>query len=274
MLNIDDFKSANLAAFIKYIEAVEWGYANKELEHKKYLNKFNNFIFVLNNYSSCGYSENTVTCKINKITKEYMSCCSDLNETQIENIIKRVLKNRLVSSDESVKVINGNSTNDIQIELNGTTSTVSTNAVPNMQLSWTFAGGVWTPTIAFRNTLWSNISISTATTYIGIATHSMAVRKNFDQNLQFRGILSTLEVKFAAVLVGTYYTIGSVPELPAQTSYLEGATVKTSTGTVKPIFRVNTSGDLQVKFVLLTGTYPSSTESLSDVLICDGKITL
>lgn len=274
MLNIDDFKSANLAAFIKYIEAVEWGYANQELEHKKYLNKFNNFIFVLNNYSSCGYSENTVTCKINKITKDYMSCCSDLSETQIENIIKRVLKNRLVSSDGSVKILNNSSDNDVTIAFNNALSSVGTNAVPNMQLSWTFAGGTWTPAVTFRNTTWEVVTINTGTTLIDVASSTFAVRKNFDNNLQYKGIITSLGVKFAAVSVGTYYTIGSVSTLPAQTSYLEGSIVKTSTGTLKPVFRIDTSGNVQVKFVLLTGTYPVGTETISDILIGDGKITL
>jgi hypothetical protein len=274
MLNIDDFKSANLAAFIKYIEAVEWGYANKELEHKKYLNKFNNFIFVLANYSSCGYSENTVTCKINKITKEYMSCCSDLNETQIENIIKRVLKNRLTSSDESVKIINSSNSNDVTIAFNNALSSISTNSVPNMQLSWTFAGGTWSPAITFRNTSWESAAINTGTSSIDTASSTFAVRKNFDQNLQYKGMITSLGVKFANVAVGSYYTITTLTTVPSQISYLEGSVVKTSTGTLKPVFRIDTSGNLQVKFILLTGTYPVGTEIISDVLIGDGKITL
>lgn len=274
MLNIDDFKSANLAAFIKYIEAVEWGYANKELEHKKYLNKFNNFIFVLTNYSSCGYSENTVTCKINKITKEYMSCCSDLNETQIENIIKRVLKNRLVSSDESIKVVNGNNTNDITIDLQDTTSSLDTDTTPTLALTWSFAGGVWSPTITLYNTGWESVTINTGTSSIDTASSTFALRKNFDQNLQYKGMITSLGVKFANVAVGNYYTIATLTTVPSQVSYLEGSVVKTSTGTLKPVFRIDTSGNLQVKFILLTGTYPASTETISDVLIGDGKITL
>lgn len=274
MLNIDDFKSANLAAFIKYVEAVEWGYANQELVHKKYLNKFNNFIFVLNNYSSCGFSENTISCKINEITKDYMSCCGDLNEKQIENIIKRVLKNRLMSSDGSIKVLNNTNDNDITIDFNDATSSIGTNAIPNIYLSWTLGAGVWTPVITIRNTTWSAASISTGTTLIDTAATTLAIRKNFDDNLQYKGMITSLGVKFAAVSVGTYYTIGSVFVIPAQVSYLEGSIVKTSTGTLKPIFRIDTSGNLQVKFVLLTGTYPVGTEVIADVLIGDGKVTL
>lgn len=274
MLNIDDFKSANLAAFIKYVEAVEWGYANQELVHKKYLNKFNNFIFVLNNYSSCGFSENTISCKINEITKDYMSCCGDLNEKQIENIIKRVLKNRLISSDGSIKVLNNTNDNDITIDFNDATSSIGTNAIPNVYLSWTLGAGVWTPSITLRNTTWGAASISTGTTLIDTAATTLALRKNFDDNLQYKGMITSLGVKFAALAVGTYYTIGSVPVIPAQISYLEGSIVKTSTGTLKPIFRIDTSGNLQVKFVLLTGTYPVGTEVIADVLIGDGKVTL
>ena len=86
---IDTFKLANVLATTLYIQSKHFGYEDSIKCHKDALNKFNNFVFILEHYDGCTcVNIDEIICEIQNISINYMENCSNkLSREETLNLI-------------------------------------------------------------------------------------------------------------------------------------------------------------------------------------------
>lgn len=86
---INTFKSANVLATVLYIQAKHFGFKDSIKCHKDALNKFNNYSFILQNYSGCTcVNIDDIVCEIQNISELYMeNCTNKLSREETLNLI-------------------------------------------------------------------------------------------------------------------------------------------------------------------------------------------
>jgi hypothetical protein len=261
-MNLQELQSAYATAFVKWIESVSWAY-DTESYHRKHLSIFQNYIFVLENYESCEYSEFEILCKINKLTTEYMENCGDkLNSTQVTNLVKKLWLT------------------DLELVLNDDErhSTDTDNTV-GIALTWSNTNKTYTPTITVYNKSWANSVFGTtpAGTYAYLTNYVTSVksRKIFTGELQLAGSLNDLGINFSTVTASNWSPIGFLTgtDFPAADKIISGTIHKVGSTILKSDIIIRTTGYIDIRFTLISGTYPTGVQLMSgDYISFEGLI--
>lgn len=263
MLTLEEIKCLYADAFLRWVEAVSWAF-DSEKERASYLIRIQNYIFVLENYEDCGFDKHLVKCKLDSLKKDYMSSCKDkLNQTQVINVFQK-----LWATGEFLPVIE-----DDARHTNDEDSSVG------ISLTWSNTGATYTPTITMYNKVWTDAVFGTtpAGTYAYVTNYSTSVksRKIFTGDIQTKGRLSDLGINFSTVTVNNWFPIGFIggTDFPSADKFIEGSVHAVSGALIKSSFIIRTTGYIDVRFTLLSGSYPSGANILSgENLSFDGLI--
>lgn len=99
---IESFQTATVYAAIRYVQALHFGFDPKP--HMEALTIFNNYIFILNEGSTCDCINTfDIICEVDKISSKYMANCNDkITEEQARNLISLIVTQQLSQVEAAI----------------------------------------------------------------------------------------------------------------------------------------------------------------------------